>query len=224
MKRHLLFKENEVGYLIDENQKEMFDISKSDLKFDSLKFYNSIFKNTEGYQDIFFTQDESTCSKTADYIYRWVSEIINNICTALNEGLDAPITEEETILELPTKIIKLYTLSACAGDGIYAMDGDSDFGNIKVHNVEADYAVRISGQSMEPQILDNAIVLVKETGELMDGDIGIFNIDGESMCKKYTESEGTIILVPINEKFKPIAVNEHTVLRIQGKVLETVEL
>ena len=148
MKRHLLFKESETSYLIEENQQDIFDISKSDLKFDSLKFYNNIFKNAAGYQEILLSKDESISSKNASYICVWLLEIIENICSALNEGLEVPIAEEETILEIPTKVIKLDTLSACAGDRIYAVDSDNDSVDIEVGNQDADYAVKISGHSM----------------------------------------------------------------------------
>lgn len=220
MKRHLLFKESETSYLIEENQQDIFDISKSDLKFDSLKFYNNIFKNAAGYQEILLLKEESSFSKNASYICVWISEIIENICTALNEGLEAPIDEEETILELPVKVIKLYTLSACAGDGIYVGDSDNDSVDIEVENQDANYAVKISGHSMEPDIPDNSIVLVKEQEKLMQGDIGIFNINGESMCKQYTESNGKVILCPINDQFETIEVKDHSAFHIQGKVIE----
>ena len=220
MKRHLLFKESETSYLIEENQQDIFDISKSDLKFDSLKFYNNIFKNAAGYQAILLSKDESISSKNASYICVWLLEIIENICSALNEGLEVPIAEEETILEIPTKVIKLDTLSACAGDRIYAVDSDNDSVDIEVGNQDADYAVKISGHSMEPDIPDESIVLVKEQEKLLHGDVGIFNINGESMCKQYTESNGKVILLPINEQFEPIEVKEHSTFHIQGKVIE----
>ncbi|WP_342741770.1 S24 family peptidase [Propionispira arboris] len=47
--------------------------------------------------------------------------------------------------------------------------------------MEADYAVRISGKSMETTIQDESIVLVKCTNELFNGDIGIFMLM-ETLC------------------------------------------
>lgn len=54
---------------------------------------------------------------------------------------------------------------------------------------EADYAVCISGDSMEPYIHDGEMVFVKETQELYDGDVGIFCVDGAMYCKQYYVDE-----------------------------------
>ena len=51
--------------------------------------------------------------------------------------------------------------------------------------IDADYAVRISGDSMEPYVHDNQMVFVKETQELSDGDVGVFCVDGAMYCKQY---------------------------------------
>lgn len=54
---------------------------------------------------------------------------------------------------------------------------------------DADYAVCISGDSMEPYIHDGQMVFVKETQELYDGDVGIFCVDGAMYCKQYYVDE-----------------------------------
>lgn len=54
---------------------------------------------------------------------------------------------------------------------------------------EADYAVCISGDSMEPYISNGEMVFVKETQELRNGDIGIFCVDGAMYCKQYYMDE-----------------------------------
>lgn len=50
---------------------------------------------------------------------------------------------------------------------------------------DADYAVCISGDSMEPYIHDGEMVFVRETQELHEGDVGIFCVDGAMYCKQY---------------------------------------
>lgn len=56
---------------------------------------------------------------------------------------------------------------------------------IEVDKQDADYAVKISGKSMEPTIKDGSVVMVKQVDVLSNGDIGIFIINGEVMCKRY---------------------------------------
>lgn len=63
----------------------------------------------------------------------------------------------------------------------------------------ADFAVRISGDSMEPYIKDGSRVYVSRTNELSTGDVGIFFVDGDMKCKQYWEDGfGNIKLVSLN--------------------------
>lgn len=48
----------------------------------------------------------------------------------------------------------------------------------------AQFAVRICGDSMEPQIADGSIVFVSRE-PLQNGDVGIFCVDGDMFCKQY---------------------------------------
>lgn len=63
----------------------------------------------------------------------------------------------------------------------------------------ADFAVRISGDSMSPYIADGSRVYVSRTNGLSDGDVGIFFVDGDMKCKQYIEdSFGNIYLMSAN--------------------------
>ncbi len=65
----------------------------------------------------------------------------------------------------------------------------------------ADFAVRISGDSMEPYIADRSRVYVSRTTELTDGDVGIFFVDGDMKCKQYCEDTfGNIYLFSLNRE------------------------
>lgn len=66
------------------------------------------------------------------------------------------------------------------------MDGASaPEGKVQTEYLDADYAVRISCKSMEPTITDGSIVFVKHVNELNEGDVGIFLVDENVMCKCY---------------------------------------
>ena len=63
----------------------------------------------------------------------------------------------------------------------------------------ADFAVRITGDSMEPYITDGSRVYVSRMTGLRDGDVGIFFVDGDMKCKQYVEdSFGNIYLMSAN--------------------------
>lgn len=72
----------------------------------------------------------------------------------------------------------------------------------------------------EATIKDGSVVMVKQVDVLSNGDIGIFIINGEVMCKRYIIDESGIILKPDNQScnYSNIAVSE-TDWVVQGKVI-----
>lgn len=114
------------------------------------------------------------------------------------------------------RYIKLYDLPALAGAGVY-LNGDS-YEKIMVDDTVpdcADFAIRVSGDSMKPRFVDRQIVFVMEQQWLNVGDIGIFIVDGEGYIKKW----GGDRLISINSKHKSITLNENQDVRICGKVV-----
>ena len=63
----------------------------------------------------------------------------------------------------------------------------------------AELAVRIQGDSMEPYIHDDSIVLVKRGATIFDGDVGLFFVDGDMKCKQYCQDYlGNVYLFSLN--------------------------
>lgn len=85
----------------------------------------------------------------------------------------------------------------------------------------ADFAVPIIGDSMEPVIRNGQFVFVKEQPDVEDGEIAIVEIDGDGVtCKEvYKDYESqTIILRSINELYEDRVVSPEQI-RIIGKVV-----
>ena len=62
----------------------------------------------------------------------------------------------------------------------------------------AELAVRIQGDSMAPYIADGAIVYVNHD-PLQNGDVGIFCVDGDMLCKQYCrDGFGMVYLFSLN--------------------------
>lgn len=84
-----------------------------------------------------------------------------------------------------TKIIPLISNSFAAGRG------EPDFGNpwedyeVPI-DTDADFAVRINGDSMEPYLPDKSIQLCRK-GDPADGDVAVLVVDGEFLCKQVCE-------------------------------------
>lgn len=237
MRRQLYFNYllDENKFTIQENGKSIFSIDGNTLQFVSLEFYNGVYAGNKSTAIDFenkITESPSDASKKGRYIFNWIKEIFET----LEQKLPDPKTEEESnnihesdkvgsIIETPStpknkKTIPLFDLPTCAGDGFYFDQADVPYEEIEANNKDADYAIKISGRSMEPSIKDGSIVMVKRVDELSNGDIGIFRINGEVMCKRYCIRDTGIILKPDNQsgEFDDIDVSK-TECAIQGKVL-----
>ena len=64
---------------------------------------------------------------------------------------------------------------------------------------DADFAVRIQGDSMEPYISDGSMVFVNKDAEITNGDVGIFCVDGAMYCKQFfKDTDGNVYLLSAN--------------------------
>jgi len=100
-------------------------------------------------------------------------------------------------------------------------DSRSTYLKIKHSDVaeEADYAVRINGDSMLPRFKDNDIVLVKAQDEIEEGNIGIFTINGEGFIKELGKKR----LISLNPEYDDVYFEEGQDIRCKGLVIATLE-
>ena len=214
MKRQLKFKFENGKYIVTEDNSTLFTIDGKTLKFISLDFYNGIYKGKTAAIELVNDIDNDALKK-GGYIFNWLNEIINSIQVELKD----PELDDIQVVVL-RKFVPLFELSACAGDGFYSEGPIKAEGKVESPFADADYAVKISGKSMQPTIMDKSTVFVEATEVLSDGDIGIFVVDGEVMCKRYREDGERVWLQPDNSsEFDSIELNDHIDCRTQGKVL-----
>ncbi len=118
---------------------------------------------------------------------------------------------------LARRTLPLYDLPVSAGVGV-ALDGDSTEEITVRDNTrtrEADYALRISGNSMEPRYRDGDILLVQETDTLEFGELGIFILDGSGFFKVF----GGDRLYSLNPDYGDILLKDFEDVRIAGRVI-----
>ena len=219
MKRQLNFNYENGQYVIKEEDVVLFSIDGKELKFVSLDFYNGIYKDRSAAIELknIISDDEL---KKGKYIYEWLTDIIASIQTELDDpevgdhGIDQ-------LVEGQSKQIYLFEMAACAGDGFYSEGVSGSDEKIVSRFAEADFAVRISGRSMEHTIEDGDVVFVQKTAELNDREVGIFVVNGDVMCKRLREENGVRWLQPDNttEDYKPIMLTEEVSCYCQGRVL-----
>lgn len=113
--------------------------------------------------------------------------------------------------------IPLYCLPVSAGPGVYLDESRSEEINIpdNAKTAEADFALRISGNSMEPKFHDGDLILVQGSDSVEVGEIGIFILDGNGYCKKY----GGDRLISLNPEFGDILLRDYAENVCCGRVV-----
>ena len=131
------------------------------------------------------------------------------------------------------------TLPASAGAGAFLDEENYETMRVPADSVpdNADFGVRVSGDSMEPMYHDGQIVWVQRCGELSPGEIGLFLYDGDGYIKiygeqepeeakrgRYLDSEGVLhpqpVLISYNKAYPPKAVSPELSFSIAGRILD----
>ncbi|MBQ8848952.1 MAG: LexA family transcriptional regulator [Clostridia bacterium] len=111
----------------------------------------------------------------------------------------------------------LYDLPVSAGPGVYLDDTTAESINIPDNEKTqiADYALRISGNSMEPKYHDGDVLLVENCDSVEIGELGIFILDGNGYFKKY----GGDTLISLNPEYGEILLKEYAEAVCCGRVV-----
>lgn len=166
-------------------------------------------------------QNLSLSLKEQDYIkkYRDLDDHGKDLVdTVLLKEHERCIKEQETIY-VPKRYIDKLPNIASAGIGDYLFD-DIPFEKIEVdENCQADFAIGIDGDSMEPTYSHNDAVLVKKQDTINVGEIGIFIVDGECFIKEYAKDR----LISHNKNYPDKEFDENMDIRLVGKVIGKLE-
>lgn len=113
--------------------------------------------------------------------------------------------------------IDLYTLPVSAGVGSYLDEVRTETIHIPDNEktAEANYALRISGNSMEPKYQSGDVLLVQNAESVEHGELGIFLLDGEAFFKVY----GGDRLISLNPEYGPILLKDFSNVQCKGRVV-----
>ena len=123
--------------------------------------------------------------------------------------------EPERLRRLP-----LYSLAVSAGTGQLLDSEDYEMTEVGSEVSEnANFGVRVAGDSMEPEYHDGQTVWVRQQHTLMTGEIGIFLYDGCAYLKQLRASGSVLVLHSLNPDYADIPISPELPLRVLGKVI-----
>lgn len=118
--------------------------------------------------------------------------------------------------------VKLYDIPLSAGIGIDMLDNDVPYEDYETVEKHCDFALRIRGDSMEPDIPNNSIVLIHQQESINPNEIGAFLLNGNVYCKKLSIINGKTQLSSNNTHYLPITVDKDDSLKCYGKVIKII--
>lgn len=134
------------------------------------------------------------------------------------------------IIELASSGVQIPVLGFVrAGYPIYAEENIIDYEEISnIMAAKGDFfGLRIQGNSMEPRMFENDVVIVRKQPDIESGEIAVVLVNGdEATVKKVIKSENGIMLVPLNSNcsYEPHFYTNEEIescpVIIAGKVVE----
>lgn len=186
------------------------------LAFDAqqlLDYYNQLDKMEKG---MVLGKAETLAELAAERAAKQVNK------TAKPVELDADEQPDETLEKTEEFYIDLCSLPASAGSGVQLDEGFTEPMQIKNTPIakRANYAVRVSGNSMEDTYYDGDIVLVETCPDVAIGEIGIFIVNDQGYIKQRGEDK----LISLNPKAPDVPIHKGDVVYCRGRVLGKAEV
>lgn len=127
------------------------------------------------------------------------------------------LQKSQAVSEQAKRVLPLYNLPVSAGTGVYLDNNDHDEISVisSPRTALADFALRVSGDSMEPLYSDGDILLVHEQNEVEPGELGVFIADGEGYFKKF----GGDRLISLNPEYDDILLSDFNDVYCRGQVI-----
>ena len=75
------------------------------------------------------------------------------------------------------------------------------------------FALRVLGDSMEPEFKDGCVIIIDPAGTIENGKFVIAEIDGEYIFRQFIQEQNKYFLKPLNSGYKMLEINGPEVVR-----------
>ncbi len=135
---------------------------------------------------------------------------------------EQPEPEDEEPEQDEEFYIDLCSLPASAGSGVQLDEGFTEPMQIKHTPIaeRANYAVRVSGDSMEDKYYNGDIVLIETCPDVEIGEIGLFIVNDQGYIKQRGENS----LISLNPEAPDVPIQDGDVVYCRGRVLGKAEV
>ena len=118
------------------------------------------------------------------------------------------------------RVLPVFLQPASAGTGQWLDDDLSE--EMEVDDsvpANAEFGVRLAGDSMSPRFADGQIVWARKAENAENGEIVLCVLNDHGYCKKLYRNERGVFLLSLNPKYDPIPITETDEFRIMGRVV-----
>ena len=141
----------------------------------------------------------------------------NNLSRTLSLVVNNNPIQKEPVVEIPV------VGRVAAGQPVLAqenIEGHLSIDKSLIANKTECFGLKVRGDSMiNAGILEGDLVIVSPQKEAVNGDIIVALLGDEATMKKFLMENGKIYLIPENENYDPIPVNDPNEFSIIGKVI-----
>lgn len=171
--------------------------------------------------EIKFTSEEKTHIKKYRTLDEHGKKLVDNVLNLECERVEATRTPVIPIGNVIT--LSEFEQPVSAGTGVYLGDGSQTITREVPSNEftrQADFILRVSGDSMEPKYSDGDRLLIKRQHDVSVGEEGIFILNNEGFVKKREKDR----LVSLNPEYEDIFFRDEDSIECKGKVIGKIQI
>ena len=158
---------------------------------------------------------ESTTKQILDSVFSKLEEPRQDKVVAYAKS---ELDDQNKVINMKDYTYDYYDNAVSAGTGQYIGISQRETITLPVE-FDADYVVPVYGDSMEPEYHDGDYIFIESTVNLNDGEIGVFELYGDTYVKQLILEDDHAYLHSLNKKYKDMKVDADSDFRVLGRVV-----